>query len=52
MTWDVASVTNLIIFADTLVGANIEVRLDKSERNALGQVRRLNTVAPTEVIRS
>ena len=33
MTWDVASVTNLIIYADTLEGANIDVRPDKSERN-------------------
>ena len=52
VTWDVASVTNLIIYAETLVGASIEVRPDKSERNALGQVRRLNTVAPTEGIQS
>ena len=52
VTWDVASVTNLIIYADTLVGANIEVRPDKSERNALCQVRRLNTAAPTKGIRS
>ena len=28
VTWDVASVTNLIIYADTLVGVNIEVRPD------------------------
>ena len=43
MTGGVASVTNLIIYADTLVGANIEVRPDKSERNVLCQVRFLNT---------
>ena len=28
-TWDVASVTNLIIYAETLAGANIEMRPDK-----------------------
>ena len=39
--------TNLIIYAVILEGANIEVRPDKSERNAVCQVRRLNTVAPT-----
>ena len=48
VTWDVASVTNLMVHADTLAGANIEVRPDKSERNTLCQVRRLNTVAPTK----
>ena len=47
VTWDVTSVTNLIIYAVILEGANIEVRPDKSERNAVCQVRRLNTVAPT-----
>ena len=52
VTWDVASVTNLITCAERLVGANIVVRPDKSERNALCQVGRLNTVAPTERIRS
>ena len=52
VTWDVASVTNLIVYADTVAGANIEVRPDKSERNALCQVRRLNTVPPTKGIRS
>ena len=45
-TWDVASVTNLIIYAETLKGANIAVRHDKSERNVLCQVMRLNTIAP------
>ena len=52
VTWDVASVTNLIIYAETLAGANIEMRPDKSERNAQCQLRRLSTVAPTKVIRS
>ena len=50
--WDVASVTNLTIYADTLVGPNIVLRPDKSEKNALCQVRRINTVAPTKGIRA
>ena len=52
VTWDVASVTNLIIYAETLARANIEMRPDRSGRNALCQVMKLNTVAPTKGIRS
>ena len=51
VTGGVASVMNLIVYAHTFVCAKIEVRPDK-ERNSLGQVRRLNTVAPTKGIRS